>query len=92
MPKLILFNQVGFVNTAKEFRGNDPNLVLNGDDFQANSAIVADRDWTLYADVNYEGASITLTQNGGPDNDGCYKDSADWSGAGVFHVKSIRHN
>jgi hypothetical protein len=92
MPKLILFNQVGFINTAKEFRSNDPDLVLNGDDFQANSAIVASGDWTLFPDVNFQGTPISLGANGGPDADGSYKDPADWSGAGAFHVKSIQHN
>jgi hypothetical protein len=92
MPKLILFNQVGFMNTAKEFRSNDPDLILNGDNFQSNSAIVASGEWTLYDDVNFQGNQINLGTNGGPDMDGCYKDPADWSGSGAFHVKSIRHN
>lgn len=92
MPKLILFNQVGYINTAKEFRSNDPDLVLNSDDFQANSAIVASSEWTLYPDVNFQGTPIALGTNGGPDQDGTYKDPADWGGAGAFHVKSIQHN
>jgi hypothetical protein len=92
MAKLILFNQTGYTNTAKEFRSNDPDLTLNGDDFQFNSAIVASGEWTLFPDVNSQGTSITLGTNGGPDTDGTYKDPADWGGTGVFHVKSIQHN
>mgnify|MGYP001449174680 CR=1 FL=1 len=91
MAKLILFNLAGFVNTAKEFRSNDPDLTLNGDDFQANSAIVASGEWNLYPDVNFQGTPISLGTNGGPDADGTYKDAADWQGAGTFHVKSIQH-
>lgn len=92
MAKLILFNLVGYANTAKEYQSNDPNLTLNGDDFQANSAIVASSEWTLFPDVNFQGTPIQLGTNGGPDADGTYKDPADWGGAGVFHVKSIQHN
>lgn len=92
MAKLILFNLVGYVNTAKEFRSNDPDLTMNGDDFQFNSAIVASGEWNLYPEVNFQGTPINLGTNGGPDTDGTYKDPADWNGIGVFHVKSIQHN
>lgn len=92
MPKLLLFNAIGYVDPVQEFQSNDPDLTLNGDDFQANSAIVASGEWTLYPDPNFQGTPISLGSSGGPDGDGTYKDPADWGGTAVFHVKSIQHN
>lgn len=40
MPKLIAFSETGYSGTTKEFRSNDPDLTLNGDDFLIKSAIV----------------------------------------------------
>lgn len=92
MAKILLFSGVGYTGSVKEFQSNDPDLTLNGDDFQFNSAIVASGDWSLYDAVNEQGNTISLMMSGGPDADGTYKDAGDWGGAGVFHVKSIRHS
>ena len=40
MPKLIAFSEPGYTGTSQEFRSNDPDLTLNGDDFIIKSAIV----------------------------------------------------
>ncbi len=92
MPKLIAFNASGYVNTAKEFRSNDPDLALNGDDFVLASAIVLSSYWTLFPEPGYQGTPISLSSDGGPDTDGSYKDYADWNGTQNFHVKSIQFN
>jgi len=89
MAKLIAFDTVGYRGMAKEYQSNDPDLTLNGDDFVLSSAIVVNGSWSLYPEVGYEGLPISLNPQGGPDTDGCYKDYADWSGTGQFHVKSI---
>lgn len=91
MPKLIVFSEPGFTGTNKEYRSNDPDLTLNGDDFIIKSAIVLSGSWTLYDDVNSAGNAIGFQEQGGPDVDGSYKDHADWAGAAPFHVKSITH-
>lgn len=92
MAKLIVFSEPGYSGTSKEYRSNDPDLTLNGDDFIIKSAIVLTGNWSLYDDVMNGGISINLTEAGGPDADGGYKDYADWSGTDVFHVKSIQHH
>lgn len=90
--KLIVFKNSGYSSESREFLSNDPNLVLNNADFEFASAIVASGNWTLYDDVSYQGNSINLVDNGGPELDGCYKDYADWpAGSAPFHVKSIQH-
>lgn len=91
MPKLIAFSEPDYSGTSKEYRSNDPDLTLNGDDFLIKSAIVTSGSWTLYDDVNSAGNPIGLQEQGGPDADGSYKDHADWSGTAPFHVKSINH-
>jgi hypothetical protein len=91
MPKLIAFSEPGYSGTSQEFRSNDPDLTLNGDDFIIKSAIVLSGSWTLYDDVLSAGTSIALGEAGGPDADGSFKDHADWGGAVPFHVKSINH-
>jgi hypothetical protein len=91
MPKLIAFSEPGYSGTSQEFRSNDPDLTLNGDDFIIKSAIVLSGSWTLYDDVTSGGTSIVLGEAGGPDADGSFKDHADWGGAVPFHVKSINH-
>ena len=91
MPKLIAFSETGYSGTSQEFRSNDPDLTLNGDDFIIKSAIVLSGSWTLYDDVNSAGTSISLGEQGGPDADGSFKDHADWAGDAAFHVKSITH-
>ena len=91
MPKLIAFSEPGYSGIPKEFHSNDPDLTLNGDDFVIGSVIVLSTTWTLWDEVNFQGNPITLTETGGPDTDGTYKDHADWAGAAPFHVKSITH-
>lgn len=91
MAKLLAFAAAGFTGVNKEYRSNDPDLTLNGDDFVIASAIVLSGTWTLYDDVNFAGNVISLHETGGPDIDGSYKDQADWSGGAPFHVKSIQH-
>jgi hypothetical protein len=92
MPKLIAFATAGFTGSTKEFRSNDPDLTLNGDDFVVASAIVLTNNWTLYDDIGFTGNTISLGDSGGPDADGSYKDYADWQGSVNFHVKSIQHS
>ena len=75
----------------QEFRSNDPDLRLNGDDFIIKSAIVLCGFSALYDDVKSGGTSMVLGEAGGPDADGSFKDHADWGGAVPFHVKSITH-
>ena len=70
MPKLIAFSEPSYSGTSQEFRSNDPDLTLNGDDFIIKSAIVLAGSWTLYDDVNSSGSSISLGEQGGPDADG----------------------
>ncbi len=77
---------------SKEFRSNDPDLTLNGDDFQFASAIVISGEWTLYPDANFGGNPVSLGTNGGADADGAYKDVADWGATQAFVVRSIQHN
>ncbi len=90
--KLIVFKDSGYSTESREFLSNDPNLELNGTDSAFSSAIVASGNWTLYDAVAYQGNSINLVDNGGPELDGCYKDYADWpAGTAPFHVKSIQH-
>ena len=89
MAKLIVFNTQGFQNQSKTFYGNDPDLTLNGDDFTFAAAMVASGSWTLCSEPTRAGDVISIHAAGGPDNDGCYKDHADWGGAVDFHVKSI---
>ncbi len=91
MPKLITFTEVGYNGISKEFTSNDPDLTLNGDDATFKSAIVLSGSWDLYDDVARAGTTMNLTDTGGPDADGGYKDFADWGGATAFHVKSIYH-
>ena len=91
MSQLIPSSEPGYSGTSQEFRSNDPDLTLNGDDFIIKSAIVLSGCWTLYDDVNSAGTSISLAEQGGPDADGGFKDHADWGGVAAFHVKSITH-
>lgn len=92
MSKIIAFASSAYVAPNKEYRSNDPDLTLNGDDFVIASAIVATADWTLYDEIGCTGNSITLSPQGGPDGDGMYRDHADWGGSAPFHVKSIQHS
>lgn len=89
--KLVVFDQNSFSGTSKIYQSNDPDLVANGDDFVLSSAIAVVGSWTLYDQVGHAGTSIQLDDQGGPDSDGAYKDSADWQGATPFHVRSIEH-
>ena len=66
MPKLIAFSEPGYSATSQEFRSNDPDLTLNGDDFIIKSAIVLSGSWTLYDDVLSAGTSISLSEQGIP--------------------------
>ena len=90
--KLIIFTASGYNTNSKEFQSNDPDLAINGDDATFSSAIVVTGTWNPYPEPNYAGTAITLTPPGGPDNDGTYKDFADWEGAAAFNVKSLRHD
>ena len=92
MAKLIAFAASSYASPTKEYRSNDSDLTLNGDDFVFASAIVTESDWTLYDEVGFTGNSISLSPQGGPDNDGAFRDHADWGGATPFHVKSIQHS
>ena len=92
MARLILFSAESMGGTVKEFRNNDPNLVLNGNEFTLESAVGLSGIWTLYDDIAFGGATITLSDAGGPEVDGAYQDYADWGGAGPFLVMSIQHN
>jgi hypothetical protein len=76
MPKLITFTEGGYNEISKEFTSNDPDLTLNGDDATFQSAIVLSRNWKLWADVASQGTDIGLSDTGGPDADGRYKDFA----------------
>ena len=92
MPKLISFTVADFGAAATTFQSNDPDLTLNGADVDIASAFVASGSWTLYDQPGFQGTSITLTEAGGPDADGCYRDYADWAGTAIFHVRSIQHS
>lgn len=89
MNRILLFTQAGFTGTVKELTQNDPDLTLNGDDIVFASAIVLSGNWQLYDDVNSQGNTINLSEQGGPNADGAYMDHADWGGVASFHVKSI---
>ena len=90
--KLVLFDQIEFSGTSRTYQNNDPDLVANGEDFLFESAIAVTGSWTLYDQVSKGGKVIQLDEMSGPDNDGTYRDSADWSPAGPFHVRSIEHS
>lgn len=90
--KLVLFDTIGFSGASRTYQSNDPDLVANGEDFIFVSAIAVRGSWTLYSEVQKQGDSIQLDETEGPDLDGTYRDSADWTPAGCFHVRSIEHN
>jgi hypothetical protein len=92
VAKLLVFENAGFLGTNREYYSNDPDLTLNGLEKEFGSAIVLSGSWTLYPDPNYQGTSISLTAQGGPDTDGAFKDYADWGGAGKFTVRSIQYS
>lgn len=79
MPKLIAFSEPGYTGTSQEFRSNDPDLTLNGDDFIIKSAIVLSGSWTLWDEVNQHGYPISLQKQGCPEVAGAYKDHAETS-------------
>ncbi|MDZ3822863.1 MAG: beta/gamma crystallin-related protein [Pseudoxanthomonas sp.] len=90
MARALLFSNIGFQGAVREIRASDPDLVLNGRDFEFSSALVASGTLTLYAEAGYQGASIQLDAAGGPESDGAYEDHADWSGQTPFHVRSVQ--
>lgn len=92
MPKLLVFENVGFSGANREYYSNDPDLTLNGANMEFGSAIVLSGSWTLYPDPNFQGTAISLAPQGGPDSDGAYKDFADWGGAEKFSVRSIQYS
>jgi Beta/Gamma crystallin len=91
VAKLIVFSDVGYAGASKEYRSNDPDLAVNGDDFVFASAIVVSGQWTIYNAVSFGGDVITLSDGGGPETDGAYKDYADFAYAGAFTALSIQH-
>ena len=90
MAEIIVFSERGYSGISKEYRSNDPNLVMNGDDFIFQSAIVLSDDGNAYDEVDYGGNSISLNETDGPNDDGGYKDPADWEGTDPFHIKSLQ--
>ncbi len=90
--KLVLFDTIEFSGTSRTYQNNDPDLVANGEDFLFESAIVVTGGWVLYDQVNMQGNSLQFDEESGPDGDGAHKDSADWTPAGPFHVRSIEYN
>ncbi len=89
MAKIVAFSDTGFNGKARIIQSNDPDLIINGEDFALQSAIVISGNWSLYSQTSYRGERILLNHNGGPDRDGVYKDYGDWHGSGLFRVRSI---
>ncbi|MBM3522166.1 MAG: beta/gamma crystallin family protein [Alphaproteobacteria bacterium] len=92
MVRLICFAAASFANGSKEYLGNDPNLIITGDEYSLASAIAIGGSWTLYSEVGFTGESIVLSSSSGPESDGVFRDHADWGGSSHFHVKSIQRS
>ncbi|MCX7561578.1 hypothetical protein OS190_18605 [Sulfitobacter sp. F26204] len=92
MAKLVVFRGSNYTGASREYRSNDPDLVVNLEDFEFESAIAITGDWELFDDLGHSGNKLDLMSEGGPDFDGAYKDPADLPFAGAFHVRSIRHS
>lgn len=90
LAELIVFSEPGYQGISREFSQSERNLFLNGGDFIARSILVMSGNWTLYSETDFQGCSLFLSEDGGPDADGSYPDPGYWGGVFPFQVKSIQ--
>ena len=53
---------------------------LTGVNNDVSSVIVIDGAWTLYEHSDFKGTAWTVSDAGGPEDDGCYPSFEDWNG------------
>lgn len=73
MAKIIAFAKQNFEgNNTMVSTTNVPSLKTTGLNNDISSIIVISGTWVLYEHINYAGNSWTVSNSGGPTEDGCY--------------------
>ena len=88
---LRLFRDSNFNGGEIRKDNSDASLVDDGFNDVISSVIVQNGVYTLFQDTNFQGRSITVASNGGPDGNGLYPDPSTLGGLNDF-FSSIRRN
>lgn len=81
MAKIIVFDKQNFEGKNTQiYNDNVESLKGTGLNNDISSIIVISGTWELYEHINYEGKSWTVSDSGGPTQDGTYPTYKDWSG------------
>lgn len=86
-----LFAATNFIGGEIRRDTNDASLVDDGFNDVISSVIVQEGVYTLFEDTNFQGRSITVASNGGPNGNGLYPDPGTLGGRNDF-FSSIRRN
>ncbi|MDU8913629.1 beta/gamma crystallin-related protein [Aestuariicoccus sp. MJ-SS9] len=83
MSKIIVFDKQNYEGSdTMVAEDNVESLKGTGLNNDISSIIVISGTWVLYEHVNYSGKSWTVSDSGGPAQDGCYPTFTDWTGSG----------
>jgi hypothetical protein len=88
---LRLFRDNNFSGGEINRDASDASLVDDGFNDVISSVIVQNGVYTLFQDINFQGRSVTVASNGGPNGNGLYPDPGTLGGLNDF-FSSIRRN
>lgn len=86
-----LFRDSNFLGGEIVRSNSDASLVNNNFNDAVSSVIVDEGVWTLFEHTNFQGRSITVARNGGPNGNGLYSNPDTLGGRNDF-FSSIRRN
>ena len=86
-----LFRDSNFRGGEIRRTASDSTLVNDGFNDVISSVIVQDGVWTLFEHINFQGRSVTVASNGGPNGNGIYANPNTLGGRNDF-FSSIRRN
>ena len=89
---LLLFRDSNFLGGQITRTSDDSTLVNDGFNDVVSSVIVTGGEvWTLFQDINFQGVSVTVAGNSGPNRNGQYPNANSLGGRNDF-FSSVRRD